>query len=207
MGFVRLPSGRILEVQPKVQIPTLFSILARVYQFGQKEIFDPETITYTTIEDFFEYVVTIFASQAEDLVPGGILNSYRSMQEDLITIRGRLMLPETWRHRPGLYDRHTCSFHQFTPDILEVRVLKWAAYVLKRYPYKEQSVSSRLRRIEQALVDVDLNPLALEAFDDLEFHRLNEHYRPALVMAKLLLDHLTFTGPPAKKPSWLICLI
>ncbi len=194
VGFVRLPSGRILEVQPKVQVPTLFSILARVYQPDQKEIFDPETITYTTIEDFFEYVVTIFTSQVEDLILGGILKSYRSVQEDLISIRGRLMLPETWRHRPGLHDRHTCSFHQFTPDIIENQVLRLAAYVLKRYPYKEQAVSSRLMRIEQALVDVNLDPLALDAFDDLEFHRLNEHYRPALVRAKLLLDHLTFTG-------------
>ena len=52
----------------------------------------------------------------------------------------------------------------------------------------------RLRRLLRVLTDVVLDWQAVERFDRLVYHRLNEHYRPALALARLLLSYLSLSG-------------
>ena len=42
--------------------------------------------------------------------------------------------------------------------------------------------------------------LARTLIDRLEFHRLNDAYKPALTLAKLILDYLTFSGSQGNEP-------
>jgi 5-methylcytosine-specific restriction enzyme subunit McrC len=51
-----------------------------------------------------------------------------------------------------------------------------------------------------ALSAVALEPEARRLSEDIAFHRLNEHYRPALILARLLLDQLSFSGTAGSNP-------
>jgi 5-methylcytosine-specific restriction enzyme subunit McrC len=205
VGFVVLPSRRTLVIGTKVPIETLFALLAAVYDPTRK-YFQEDLQAYTTLQDLFEFVVKIFANHVEDLITRGILKGYRQVTTDTSTVKGRLLLAETIHHRPALHDRHYCSFSHFTPDISENRILNWTSFCLERYTYKEKILLSRLHRISRALLDVDLDPRSRWLFDRIQFHRLNERYQPALALARLLLDHLTFSGA-AGKESFLAYLI
>jgi 5-methylcytosine-specific restriction enzyme subunit McrC len=199
VGFVALPGGRTLIIEPKVPIETLFALLAAVYD-PKYTIFRDEPQDYTTVKALFEFVVRIFVAHVEDLVARGILRSYRAIVDDPVALRGRLLFPETLRRRPVLRDRHWCTYNCFTPDIVENRILRWAAFCVQPYAYREASLSGRLRRIGLALAQVSLDPEARRLFERLSFHRLNDPYRPALMLARLLLDNLTFSGAAGGEP-------
>ncbi len=201
VGFVALPGGRTLVIEPKVTIETLFALLAAVYD-PARELFrdQDEPQTYDTVEALFEFVVRIFGTHVEDLIARGILRGYRSIVNDSVTVRGRLLFSETLHRRPALRDRHWCAYSHFTPDIVENHILRWTSFCLQPYSYRQASLASRLRRIGRALSDVELDPEARRLFERLEFHRLNDPYRPALALARLLLDHLTFSGTAGSEP-------
>jgi hypothetical protein len=76
VGFVRLPEGLTLVIEPKVTIETLFAPLAAVYD-PSREFLREEAQAYTTVEDLFEFVTRIFASHVEDLIARGIVREVR----------------------------------------------------------------------------------------------------------------------------------
>lgn len=199
VGFVVLPGGRTLIIKQKVAIETLFALLAAVYD-PAREIFRDEPQAYTTVEGLFEFVVRIFVSHVEDLIARGILRGYCPVTDAPVVVRGRLLFSETLHRRPVLRDRHWCAYSHFTPDVVENRILRWTAFCLQPYCYREASLPGRLRRIGLALSEAMLDPEARRLFERLRFHRLNDPYRPVLALARLLLDHLTFSGKAGREP-------
>lgn len=193
VGFVMLPEGGKLILEPKVQIDTLFTLLARVYD-PTREIFRDAPQTYSSVQELFEFVVRVFATHVEELIARGIVRGYRPIRENVNAIRGKLLLAETLRHRPGIFDQHTCRFSEFTADIPENQILHATAFALQPYPYREQTLAARLRRVALTLGDAQYDGDALQLFQRLTFHRLNEPYRPALALARFLLEQLAFSG-------------
>lgn len=199
VGFVALPGGRTLVVEPKVRIDTLFALVAAVYD-PQHEFLREEPHAYTTVRELFEFVVRIYTAQVEGLIARGILRGYRLFTDEPAAVRGRLLIGETLRRWPGLQHRHTCRFSQFTADVPENRILRWTSFCLQPFPYREAELAGRLRRVGRALAGVQLDPAARQLFERLSYHRLNDPYRPALSLARLLLDWLTFGGSAGEEP-------
>ena len=199
VGFVALPGGRTLVIEPKVRIDTLFALLAAVYD-PRREFLREEPQTYTTVRGLFELVVRIYAAQVEDLIARGVLHGYRMFTDEPAAVRGRLLVAETLRRRPGLQHRQTCRFSQFTADVPENRILRWTSFCLQPFRYREAALAGRLRRVGRALAGVLLDPTARQLFERLSYHRLNDPYRPALSLARLLLDCLTFSGSAGEEP-------
>jgi len=198
-GVIVLPSGKTIYIDPKIPVQTLFALLARVYD-PNKEIFDDQPQPYSTISELFEFIVSFFASHTEDLIARGLLRGYQSRIEDSQAIRGRLLIAETLHHHPGLHDKHWCSYRHFTPDVPENRILLWTTFVLRAWNYVDVALFGRLHRIQHILADVYMDPYARLLVDRLEFHRLNDSYEPALTLARLILDHLSFTGSQGTEP-------
>lgn len=199
VGFVQLPEGLTLVIESKVTVETLFALLAAVYD-PRREFLREEAQAYTTVEALFEFVTRIFVSHVEDLIARGIVRGYQPLTDDPVAIRGRLLFSETLRHRPVLRDRHWCRHSHFTADVAENRILRWTAFCLQPLRYKEVSVAGGLRRIGLVLAGVKLDPEARRLFERLQYHRLNDPYRPALALARLILDHLTFSGTAGGDP-------
>jgi 5-methylcytosine-specific restriction enzyme subunit McrC len=199
VGVIPLIEGRTLIIEPKVSIKALFAILDAIYD-PKLDFFRSEPQSYTDIEGLFEFAVSIFAKHVEYLIAHGILRGYRSKREDIAAIRGRLLIIENLHHHPGQHDRHWCSFSHFTPDLPENRILRWTAFCLQHITYKDRTLMPRLHRINLALSNVKLDSESRELFERIQFHRLNERYQPVLALARLLLDHLTFSGKVGNEP-------
>lgn len=199
VGFATLQADLGIVIQPKVSIQTLFALVAATYDPGRKFLRE-EPQGYTTVEALFEFIVCMFVKSLEELLIRGLLRGYRPVTDNPPAIRGRLLLAQTMHRRPGLHDRHWCCYSRFTPDVNENRILKWAAYCLQYHRYADAGLSGRLQRICRNMGDVTVDLGARRLFDRLSFHRLNESYRPALDLARLLLDHLGFSGSAGDSP-------
>jgi 5-methylcytosine-specific restriction enzyme subunit McrC len=197
-GCVALPGGRVLVIEPKVGVDTLFALLAAVYDPG-RALFRNEPLRYTTVAALFEFVVAIWAAQIEDVIARGVQRGYRTLVAEGEFVRGRLLLAETLRRRPGRPERHWSAYRELGADVPENRILRWTALALLGYPYRSARLAARLARIARVLgaAGAAADPAAPAELARLPFHRLNERYRPALALARLLLDGLTFSGAPA----------
>lgn len=197
VGFAHVTNDLTLQVSPKVPIKNLFLMLSTVYSPDQK-IFQDHSQDYRTFEDLFEFVVKVFIKHTENIVTRGLYKKYQKHEERLVAIKGEINFPKTVTSRPGLHDQHWCVYSRFTTDIEENRILKWAAYQLRRLRFQERSLSSRLHRVFQLMRDVQLVEVSYNTFNQINFNRLNQLYKPALNLARLLLNHLSFTGTRGK---------
>ena len=198
-GMIVLPTEKTIIINPKIPIQTLFALLSRVYD-PNKEIFDDQPQPYTTVSELFEFIVSFFATHTEDLIARGLLRGYQSLVEDLQAIRGRLLIAETLQDHPGLQHKHWCSYRHFTTDIPENRILLWTTHVLRAWNYVDFSLLGRLHRIQHILSDVYFDSTARAIIDRIEYHRLNDPYQPAITLARLILDYLSFSGTQGSEP-------
>jgi len=199
VGVIILPTGRRIFIEPKVPVEIIFTLLARVYD-PRKEIFKEQTQEYETINALFEFVVSFFISLTEDLISRGLLRGYQDRIEDSQAIRGRVLVEDTIINHPGLFDRHLCLSRRFTPDISENRIILWTTLVLRTWNYIEKNLPVRLHRIQHAMSRVQFDINARELLENLTFHRLNTSYKPALQVARLILDFLSFSGLAGENP-------
>ena len=198
VGFIILPTGRTVDIRPKVEIDVLFYMLAKAHGLAH---FQPEVHGYRSVADLFEFVVNYFVTVVEDLAAQGILQDFVPVEEERRTVRGKVLLAETLRQRPVVRDRHWCRYVSFTPDVAENQILKLAVRGLFAFRYEQfPDLNGRLHRLIRLFVDVQPETEVDHLFSRLAYHRLNEHYRPALALARLLLAHLSPSGATGAIP-------
>ena len=93
--------------------------------------------------------------------------------------------------RGGLAFPLDCRYDDFTADVGENRYLKAALRLALRVPLVPVEDRRRLLGLVADLEEVTDARVEPGDLDRIEFNRLNEHYRPALHLARLVLENLT----------------
>lgn len=136
-------------------------------------------------DDLVEGMAALFLRACRQLVAEGLLRSYRRVERDAPYVKGRIRWDrQARRHAPvPIAIRH--DVHD--DDIVENQILRAAAEVLRRGALGERStydVSRFWRLVEHTSTLRD--PLA--ALDRMTWTRHNEHYRPVLGLARVILS-------------------
>jgi 5-methylcytosine-specific restriction enzyme subunit McrC len=141
-------------------------------------------------ESLLASMVALYASELTDLLRGGLQRSYEDHEERLVVMRGRLDIASIVS-MGGLPAPVPCRFDEYTPDHLLHRYLVAALDRCAQVRDVGQGTRRLLRHARHSLVDVPSVPLAADAIDRHSFTRLDERYRRAAAMARLVLEHLT----------------
>ena len=188
VGAFTLGDLRII-VRPKIKPENLFFLL----EVGlPPEAWQAEAIDYSTNDELLPAVVSFFARTAETTLARGLFHHYRHEEDDLLALRGRIDFVRQFR-RGGVLVPMACSWDDFTADVDENRCLTAAIRLALRVLDVPHDDRRRLRRLLAALDGV-AEPTAsacLESLDRIQYTRLNEHYRPALRLARLILANCT----------------
>ena len=186
VGTLVFDDLRIL-IRPKIRLENLFLLL----EVGlPRKAWRQEAIDYATDADLLPSIVAFYARTLESTLARGLLRSYQPEEDRLVALRGRIDLVSQFQ-QAGLRLPVACRYDEYTPDILENRYVKAAAKLALRVPGIHAEDRRRLLRQVAALEDVSDGPVRADDLDRLLFTRLNEHYRPALNLARLLLENLT----------------
>jgi 5-methylcytosine-specific restriction enzyme subunit McrC len=176
-----------LLIRPKIRPDNLFLLL----EVGLPEsAWRPEAAEYQTTGDLLPAVVAFFARTVESTLARGVIRSYRDEREWRVALRGRVDLPRQFS-RAGVMIPVACRYDDYTADIVENRYLKVAIRRALRVPGVHAVDRRRLMQHLVALDDVTDMAMAADQLDRLTVNRLNQHYLPALRLARLLLDNLT----------------
>ena len=186
VGSINVAGLQVL-VRPKIPLRNLFLLL----EVGLRERdWRDEAVRFETTGDLLPALVSFFARTTKTTLARGLYHSYREQRDRLIALRGRVDIARQLT-QPGVVIPTACKFTEFTADLIENSYLKAAVSRSLRVA-GVQPIDRR--RLMQHLV-------TLEGVGDVRHHdtdydrvvltRLNEHYKPALRLARLVLANLT----------------
>lgn len=184
-GLVRLrtPSGGAvqLRLRPKTAIRDLLFLLS----YAPGDPWRPEPVTAAEADDLLPAVADLLARSARRTLEGGVLHGYRTVEEELPLLRGRIRTADQLR-RVGLPLPLAVRYDDHTPDIAENRVLLAALLLAARLPGVPGTTRRALRHLGDHLTGVR-PPRPGEPPPRWTPSRLNSRYTHALRLAELIL--------------------
>ncbi len=183
VGVLRA-GGVEVWIRPKVPVDRLLYLLGFAADPTGWRV--AEDVSLAPVEDLVPAMAVAFTAQTHRTLQQGLLQGYRVMEESLVVVRGRLLVREQLRRRPGLAVPLEVRYDDFTVDIAENQLLLSAALRLLRSPGVPQRTRASLLRLASRFADV--TPLVPgQSLPAVRFSRLNQRYRPAVRLAELVL--------------------
>ena len=181
--------GLSMRIEPKIGIPQLVSLAC--YAIGgvrfQKTDFDfPE---HTALPDALALALTAAARRA---FARGLLHGYRTEEEALQTVRGRIRFDDQVRRRFGVPLPVEVRYDEFTDDILANRLVKAAAVQLSNMRLRSPEARRGIGWVAAMLDNVSYAEFPPSGVPEVMFDRLNEHYRGVVTLARLVLRRGAF---------------
>lgn len=173
-------------IRPKIQIDRVMFLIAYAMdpQNWRKDQFE-----LTSDDDVLEAIALAFAHRTRQAIRRGLLQGYRREEDALHTIRGRIRFGDQISRRFDIPLPIEVAFDEFTEDIEKNRLLKTAIHRLGHTFIRSEAVRQEIRGLRPAFGNVTLGtyrPGDLPAFT---YSRLDEHYRPAVELARLIIEN------------------
>jgi 5-methylcytosine-specific restriction enzyme subunit McrC len=183
VGTARLGSLSV-EIRPKVAVDRLLFLISYA---SNPKAWRATDFGFRTERGLFEAVIPGFVLQVQHALSSGLLHGYRTTEDALMTLRGRIRVGDQIRRRFGLPIPLEVRYGEFTSDIEENRLLRAAAAVLGRQHIRSMDARRSLRATERLLAPVPIVNYDRRQLPNVAYTRRNEHYRPAVELAKLIL--------------------
>ena len=188
VGAVEI-GGLSVLIEPKIGIPQLLSLAC--YAMSK---FEPRRELFDFPSEYAlpDVLALALASAARRAFSRGLLHGYRTEEEALHTVRGRIQFDEQIRRRFGIPLPVEVQYDEFTDDILENRLVKAAVYRLGRMRLRSPKARTDLGRVAAMLDNVSPAEYPPSAVPTVTFDRLNEHYREVVALSRIILRHSAF---------------
>lgn len=179
----------VVRVRPKVGTLQVLRLLARAYRIDGLQLDDPR-VGVDEDADLTSALAVLFAHEAGAALAAGPLRGYRTEDQTLSVLRGRLRLREQETRRFGRLVPLEVTVDEWTTDTDENRLIRMATQRLLRLAGLPAPVVGRLRRIDRLLADVTV-PARGAAEPRWTPTRLNASLHRLLRLAELVLAHCT----------------
>ena len=165
-----------------------------------------EAIDPTPDADVLEAVALAFSRRTQRAIHRGLLRGYRREEEALHTVRGQIRFADQIGRRYGLPLPIEVAYDEYTEDIEHNRLLKTAIHRLAHAHIRSMAVRQELCRLRSAFDMVQLGTYWRGAVPEIRYTRLDEHYRPAVELARLIIENssLELFGGQVSGASFLI---
>ena len=178
-------------IRPKIGIPQLLSLacyamgvykpeIERLFDFKREDLTPPDTLAIA------------LAVAARRAFARGLLHGYRTEEEALYAVRGRIRFDEQIRRRFGIAMPVEVRYDEFTDDITENRLVKAAVARLGEMRLRSARARRGLGWTAAMLENVSLVEYGRGDVPEVKFDRLNGHYRGVVGLSRLILEHSAF---------------
>ena len=177
--------GLAIVVRPKIPIDRVMFLVA--YALDPKN-WRRDGFDLKRESDILESIVLAFTHHTRQAVRRGLLQGYRREEEALHTVRGRIRFDEQIKRRFGVPLPIEVAFDEFTEDIEENRLLKAALHRLARLPVRSTQPQQEVQALRPVFDAVQIASYP-RGTPHIQYTRLNSHYRPAVELARLVIDN------------------
>ncbi|QFZ19529.1 McrC family protein [Saccharothrix syringae] len=179
--------GLDVVVEPKVRIPRLLFMLGYAVNPG----FLPENVEGVEADGLWAVVAETLCRNVERALARGVLLGYTTEHTTSTVVRGRVRVGDQLARRPGRMMPVEVTHDEFTVDTPENRILRAAVSRVLALPRVDDAVRTRLRHLLNRFSGVS-PPARGAVLPRWRPSRLNARYEPALRIAKLVLDTMSF---------------
>ncbi len=195
VGAVEIGELSVL-IRPKIPIPQLLSLAC--YAMGLYRQHEKRPFDFEEDQSLPDTLALALASAARRAFARGLLHGYLTEEEALHTVRGRIMFAEQIRRRFAAAVPVEVRYDEFTDDILANRLVKAATARLAGMRLRSQQARRGIGRVAGMLANVSLVPFPPRNVPEIDFDRLNEHYRGVVGLSRLILRHSAFESGRGK---------
>ena len=174
-------------IQPKIGIPKLLSLAC--YAMGVVKFRDLRMFDFKRDEALPDMLACALSDTARRAFRRGLLHGYRTEEEALYGIRGRIRFDDQLRRRYAIAMPVEVRYDEFTNDILANQLVKAAVVRLGGMQLRSQDARRGLGWIGGLLANVSWMEFQPRRVPEVAFDRLNEHYRLVVELARLILRH------------------
>ena len=179
-----------VSILPKLDISRVLFLAS--YALGAFKLREMERFNFEEAPSLVEALALALAAAARRAFASGLLHGYRTEEEAMHTVRGRVRITEQIRRRFGVPLPLEVRYDEFTDDITANRLVKAAAARLGRMRVRSLQSRVGLRWISARLENVSLVEFSVNAIPKVAFDRLNAHYREVVALSRLVLQHTSF---------------
>ena len=176
-----------VSIQPKLPIGRVLYLAS--YAMGAVKFRD-ERFDFRAQPTLVEALVPALTRAAGRAFARGLLHGYRTEEDALQTVRGRIRVADQLRRRFDIPLPVEVRYDDFTDDVLANRLVKAAAHRLGKLRLRRSKSRLDLGSIVATLDNVSLVEFPPNAVPEVKFDRLNEHYREVVTLARLILRHM-----------------
>ena len=173
-------------VRPKVPIDRVMFLIA--YAMDPKD-WRTDTFGLERDDGVLEAIALAFARRTQRAIQRGLLQGYRREEDALDTVRGRIRFGDQIARRFGIPLPIEVAFDEFTEDIEENRLLKTAIHRLGHTFIRSEAIRREVRSLRPAFTTVGTGSYRRGAAPEVRYTRLNDHYRPAVELARLIIEN------------------
>ena len=194
-GYILTPSSYVgavnvgdamVVVRPKIAMARVMFLIAYAMD---PDNWRRESFGLRPDVDVLEAVAFAFAHHTRQAIHRGLLQGYRREEDALTTVRGRIRFGDQIGRRFDIPLPIEVAFDEFTEDIEENRLLKTAIHRLGYTSIRSKAARQEVRRLRPAFTTVELGSYRRGAPPEVRYTRLNEHYRPAVELARLIIEN------------------
>ncbi len=182
VGTVDLDSVRV-RINPKVDdlrnVLMMFASAAGIADWSLR------TSDYAS-DDLVEGIAELVLRTIDQATRRGLIHGYQTREERLPTLRGRILVGDL-ATRPWDQWPVPCRYGDFTADVPENRVLLATVVAVRRWALAP-SIRRLATELEGRFIEVAPTEAALLEAELIRMSPLNEHYQPALALARTVLE-------------------
>ena len=192
VGNLPVTEDLAVRVRPKVPVRSLFRMLEYAYNLDSFQVYEGDA-GVGAIDEIYETLVSLLARRVLDRVRQGLYRQYRSEEDTLPYVRGRVLALASLRAGGVAATRLVCEYEELTADVLDNQILAWTLSLLHRFPLGREDVREQVRRASRALVPM-IEPQRVLPRDCVHrfYDRLNQDYQPMHALCRFFLEQ---SGP------------
>ena len=175
--------GLSVLIRPKIGIRQLLRLAYHIDKIRFRES-DFDFLEETALPDF---LARQLVRDARGAFAQGLLHGYRTEEEALYTVRGRIRFDDQVRRRFGVPLPVEVRYDEFTDDILANRLVKATAMRLGAMRLRSLDARRGLGEVAAMLDNVSYQEFPPNNVPEVPFDRLNAHYEQVVKIARLIL--------------------
>lgn len=192
VGAVRVEELQV-QVTPKEKVG--LNRLLFLLGYAQNPGFTAESVTAAAEPDLWPMIAESLIRLVRSALASGVLHGYRTTDEALRTVRGRIRISDQIARHPGFMTPLEVTYDDFTADITENRIIRSALRRMHAVPRLADRTRQELARLDRLLDGVGtLGPES--ALPRCRPTQMNQRYQPALRLAELILRNTSAEAAP-----------
>ena len=171
----------------KIPIKNIYYMLA--YAFNVLNHKDYKKLQGENFENIYDLLASVLIRAVGSQIKLGLHREYIEEQNELLGVKGKILLNDTIRTQTLVKNRLVCSFDDFNHNILMNKIIKTIFIDLIKCDKLNSDIKKDIKNLTLFFAEIDAVELWSVAWDSIKFNRNNSSY-------KLIMDvcYLIFKG-------------